>query len=204
MDAWAEVDAITTFRKGLIDAKVAKDVLFESISETTGELISKVFGLSIDDEVSPRMNLHVTPDKIADLMFSNEKMEKMEDREPDVLMPKEENPRVKQISRKVRTAYENGKPVSANRVYNLRDGIFEALIDRFYADPTLISYGEDVRDWGGAFAVYRGLTEALPYHRLFNSSISEGAIVGSAVGYGMSGGRAVVELMYCDFLKPCR
>lgn len=200
VDAWAEVDAITTFRKGLIDAKVAKDDQFESISETTGELISKVFGLSIDDEVSPRMNLHVTPDKIADLMFSNEKMEKMEDREPDVLMPKEENPRVKQISRKVRTAYKNGKPVSANRVYNLRDGIFEALIDRFYADPTLISYGEDVRDWGGAFAVYRGLTEALPYHRLFNSSISEGAIVGSAVGYGMSGGRAVVELMYCDFL----
>ena len=108
VDAWAEVDAITTFRKGLIDAKVAKDDQFESISETTGELISKVFGLSIDDEVSPRMNLHVTPDKIADLMFSNEKMEKMEDREPDVLMPKEENPRVKQISRKVRTAYENG------------------------------------------------------------------------------------------------
>jgi 2-oxoisovalerate dehydrogenase E1 component len=37
-----------------------------------------------------------------------------------------------------------------------------------------------VRDWGGAFAVYRGLTEALPYHRLFNAPISEAAIVGSA------------------------
>ena len=60
--------------------------------------------------------------------------------------------------------------------------------------------GEDVRDWGGAFAVYRGLTEALPYHRLFNSPISESAIVGSAVGYAMAGGRALVELMYCDFL----
>ena len=45
-----------------------------------------------------------------------------------------------------------------------------------------------------------GLTESLPYHRLFNSPISEGAIVGSAVGYGMCGSRAVVELMYCDFL----
>jgi len=33
--------------------------------------------------------------------------------------------------------------------------------------------GEENRDWGGAFAVYRGLTEALPYHRLFNSPISE-------------------------------
>jgi 2-oxoisovalerate dehydrogenase E1 component len=48
--------------------------------------------------------------------------------------------------------------------------------------------------------VYRGLTEALPYHRLFNSPISEGAIIGSAVGYALEGGRALVELMYCDFM----
>ncbi len=48
--------------------------------------------------------------------------------------------------------------------------------------------------------MYRGLTEALPYHRLFNSPISEGAIVGTGVGYALCGGRAVVELMYCDFM----
>src|SRR6059036_1636920 len=64
----------------------------------------------------------------------------------------------------------------------------------------MIAFGEENRDWGGAFAVYRGLTEALPYHRLFNSSISEGAIVGTAVGYGLEGGHALVELMYCDFM----
>ena len=58
-----------------------------------------------------------------------------------------------------------------------------------YKDASLASWGEDVRDWGGAFAVYRGLTEALPYHRLFNSPISESAIVGGAVGYAMAGGR---------------
>ncbi|MEI6916387.1 MAG: transketolase C-terminal domain-containing protein, partial [Armatimonadota bacterium] len=63
-----------------------------------------------------------------------------------------------------------------------------------------LRYGEENRDWGGAFAVYRGLTEALPYHRLFNSPISEGAIAGTAVGYALEGGRALVELMYCDFL----
>ena len=78
--------------------------------------------------------------------------------------------------------------------------MFEAIIDKFYTDPTLVAYGEENRDWGGAFAVYRGLTESLPYHRLFNTPISEGAIVGSAVGYGMSGGRVIAELMYCDFL----
>ena len=37
-------------------------------------------------------------------------------------------------------------------------------------------------------------------HRLFNAPISEAAIVGSAVGYAMCGGRAVVELMYADFI----
>jgi 2-oxoisovalerate dehydrogenase E1 component len=74
------------------------------------------------------------------------------------------------------------------------------MLHRFYEDPTMIAYGEENRDWGGAFAVYRGLTEALPYHRLFNSPISEGGIVGTAVGYALSGGRVVAELMYCDFM----
>jgi 2-oxoisovalerate dehydrogenase E1 component len=64
----------------------------------------------------------------------------------------------------------------------------------------LVAFGEENRDWGGAFAVYRGLTEALPYHRLFNSPISEAAIVGAGVGYALEGGRAVVELMYADFM----
>ncbi|MBQ3816005.1 MAG: dehydrogenase, partial [Clostridia bacterium] len=45
-----------------------------------------------------------------------------------------------------------------------------------------------------------GLTEALPYHRFFNAPISESAIVGSAVGYAVAGGRAIVELMYADFI----
>ena len=35
---------------------------------------------------------------------------------------------------------------------------------------------------------------------MFNSPIAEASIVGSAVGYAMAGGRALVELMYADFL----
>jgi 2-oxoisovalerate dehydrogenase E1 component len=125
----------------------------------------------------------------------------MEEGTPEVNHPLEENPRVKQLATKERYAYdENGKPHSKIKNYVLRDGIFEAIIDRFYKDPTLIAYGEENRDWGGAFAVYRGLTEALPYHRLFNSPISEGAIVGTAIGYAMCGGRVIPEIMYCDFL----
>ncbi|HOB05283.1 MAG TPA: transketolase C-terminal domain-containing protein, partial [Propionibacteriaceae bacterium] len=92
------------------------------------------------------------------------------------------------------------KPVSKVKMYQFRDGLFEAMAHRFAIDPTMAAWGEENRDWGGAFAVYRGLTELLPYRRLFNSPISEAAIVGAGVGYALCGGRAVVELMYCDFL----
>lgn len=200
IDAWLQQDSLIDYRADIIKAKVAKDKDFESILGNVKELITKVLKLAIDDSVSPRMNLVSNPNAISDLMFSNQKQEKMEDRECDVLMTKEENPRVLQNKKKVRFAYEDGKPVSKNKLFQFKDAVFESILDKFYTDPTLVAYGEENRDWGGAFAVYRGLTEALPYHRLFNSPISEAAIVGTAVGYGLSGGRVIAELMYCDFL----
>ncbi|MDD3766822.1 MAG: thiamine pyrophosphate-dependent enzyme [Eubacteriales bacterium] len=201
IDKWIENDVLNEYSHKLIGAKVADEGKFEEIRERVRELITKTVKLAIDDNISPRMDITKAPDAIESLMFSNQKVEKMQEGTPNVLMPLEENPRVQQIARKVRFAFdEKGKPVSKNRVYQLRDGLFEAIIHRFYTDPTLVAYGEDNRDWGGAFAVYRGLTESLPYHRFFNSPISEAAIVGSAVGYAMSGGRALVELMYCDFI----
>ena len=201
-EAWEKHDVLENFEKQLVDAKVADASEFAAIREDVKERITKVCKLAVDEEVSPRMDLWKAPDEIEKIMFSNQKIEAMEEgREPEVLMPMEENPRVQQIARKERYAFdENGKPYSKNKVYQIRDGIFEAIIDRYYKDPTLISYGEDVRDWGGAYAVYRGLTEAIPYHRLFNAPISEAAIIGSAVGYAMAGGRVIAELMYCDFL----
>jgi 2-oxoisovalerate dehydrogenase E1 component len=95
---------------------------------------------------------------------------------------------------------ENGQPLPKSRCIGIRDGLFEAIRDGFYRDASLVAYGEENRDWGGAFAVYRGLTEMLPYHRLFNAPISEGAICGTACGYAMEGGRVIAELMYCDFM----
>lgn len=200
IEAWQEQDSLVVYKDELIKAKVAGEGEFSAILENTKELMTKACKLAIDDNVSPRINLINNPNAIEDYMFSNKRVEKMEDRECETLIPKEENPRLQQIKRKVRVGVQDGKPVSKNRVFQLRDAIFEAILDKFYTDPTLVAYGEENRDWGGAFAVYRGLTEALPYHRLFNTPISEGAIVGSAVGYGLEGGRVIVELMYSDFL----
>ncbi len=201
MAAWEAIDPLNTYRAQLIEAGVATAEECDAIKAHVKATNLRNFKLAIDDSVSPRMNLDVNPDEIADLMFSNGHVEAFSDAKPDVLMPLEENPRVQAIAKKERWGFDaNGKPVSKNKVYQLRDGLFEAIADRFYKDPTMVAYGEENRDWGGAFAVYRGLTEALPYHRLFNAPISESAIVGSAVGYAMAGGRALVELMYCDFL----
>nr|PZN02768.1 MAG: dehydrogenase [Bacillota bacterium] len=200
LQAWKKYDPLETYKEGLVNAKVAEEEELAAIGQYAKKLIEKIYRLAVDESISPRIDLEKDPDYIGKLMFSNQRIEKMDDRPCEVLIPKEENPRVQQIKKKIRVGIVDGKPVSKARVYQLRDAIFEAILDKFYVDPTLIAYGEDNRDWGGAFGVYRGLTESLPYHRFFNSPISEAAIVGSAVGYAMCGGRAVVELMYCDFM----
>ncbi len=135
-------------------------------------------------------------------MFSNGRVEKIaEGQAGGAIIRSPRIPASQQLAKRSRSGLdEAGTPIPKQRAVGIRDALFEAIIDRFYTDPTLIAYGEENRDWGGAFAVYRGLTEALPYHRLFNSPIREGAIVGTAVGYALEGGRVLVELMYCDFM----
>ncbi|MBA7585918.1 hypothetical protein ES708_27910 [subsurface metagenome] len=201
IEAWMKADSIHEFGVQLAGYKVATVDELGNIKEDVKTLIKKITKLATNDEISPRMDLVKNPDRIGELMLSNGSADKMEEGKPEVLITMEENPRVKQLAKKERFGLDkNGKPFSKVKTFQLRDGIFEAILDRFYKDPTLIAYGEENRDWGGAFAVYRGLTEALPYNRLFNSSISEGAIVGAAIGYAMCGGRVIPEIMYCDFL----
>jgi len=202
IEAWKAADPILAFKTKLILGGVAKEEEFAEMHEQITNRMTEIMKLAINDDISPRMDLDKEPDAIASIMFSNQKVKSMDpEREPEMLMPKEECPRVKEIAGKVRTAKdEKGKPVSKMKMYNICDGLFEPIIDKFYEDPTLIAYGEDNRDWGGAFGVYKKMTEAVPYHRFFNSPISESAIVGSAVGYAMCGGRAIVELMYADFI----
>jgi 2-oxoisovalerate dehydrogenase E1 component len=201
IEAWMQEDSILAYGKSLVAAGITGSSDLETISADIKEKLAYILKLSINDEISPRIDLKSDPDKIGSMMFSNRSENKLGNAVPDVLHPMEENPRVKSLKTKERFYKDkDGKPVSKAKLYQFRDGIFEAIIDRFYKDPTLAAWGEENRDWGGAFAVYRGLTEALPYHRLFNSPISEGAIVGTAIGYGMCGGRVIAEIMYCDFL----
>ncbi|MFY9173399.1 MAG: thiamine pyrophosphate-dependent enzyme, partial [Petrimonas mucosa] len=201
VEAWERQDCIASFGKQLLEAGVATQDELDAVWSDVKALTHEMFLKSIDDEISPRMK---NPDVIGEMMFSNGSVDSFSDAKPDVLMPLEENSRVKKIATKERFAFDaDGKPFSKMKQFQLRDAIFEAIMDRFYKDASLIAYGEENRDWGGAFAVYGGMTEALPYHRLFNSPISEASIVGTAIGYAMCGGRVIPEIMYCDFLGRC-
>ncbi len=201
VDAWIEHDSIIHYKREMIENKFATENELVTIEDEIRDRMTRIMKLSIDDEVSPLFTLSDNHDKIRNMMFSNERIEKMDTREPEVLMAKEDNPRWVKGREKARYALdENGKPLSKLRVFNVRDALFEAIFEKFYVDPTLVAFGEENRDWGGAFGVYAGMTEALPYHRLFNAPISEEQICACAVGYGLAGGRAIPELMYTDFL----
>ncbi len=201
IELWQNEDSIISYGNLLVKAGITSQNKLDEIREDITDLTTQILRLTVDDEVSPRLDLDKNPDLIGKMMFSSDSKDRMGEGIPETLLPYEENPRVKSLKAKERFYKDKeGKQVSKSKLFQLRDGIFEAIIDRFYKDPTLAAWGEENRDWGGAFAVYRGLTEALPYHRLFNTPISEGAIVGTAIGYCMCGGRVIAEIMYCDFL----
>ncbi|MGD0943803.1 MAG: thiamine pyrophosphate-dependent enzyme [Acidimicrobiales bacterium] len=198
VEEWQAADCISSFRAHVLDTGAVKESTLDEARTAIEDLVFDMFRLAVDEQDSPRID--ISSEMVGSVMFSAGRVERFDEREPELLGDVAENPRVKQIAGKVRTAVVDGEPVPKLKLYNIRDAIFEALLHRFAIDPTMVAFGEENRDWGGAFGVYRGLTEVLPYHRLFNSPISEAAIVGAAVGYAMEGGRAVAELMYADFI----
>ncbi len=80
-----------------------------------------------------------------------------------------------------------------------KEALREAMAEEMLRDERVVLYGEDVADYGGAFKVTKGLLEAFGRRRVFNTAISEAAIIGTGVGAAMTGLRPIVELMYSDF-----
>jgi 2-oxoisovalerate dehydrogenase E1 component len=202
VEAWERVDSLRSYGEALMTAGLCTSGDLERMQAEIDAAVLRAFVRAIDPDLSPRADLYAVGNLLERTMFSNRRVVSLaEEREPDVLLPRAANPRVKRLAGRNRSGLRpDGERLPKAHCIGIRDALFEAILDRFHADPTLVAYGEENRDWGGAFGVYAGLTESLPYHRLFNSPIAEAAIVGTAVGYGLSGGRALVELMYCDFL----
>lgn len=202
IEEWKKFDPIDMFAKKLICGNIVSKGELETVDRAVEERIFRILALCADENISPRMDLKKNPDQIADLMFSNEHSHNSDTyKECELLKSDEENSRVKEIRGKNRSLFDkDGNKLAVGEYVEFRDALFEAVYDKFKTCQSFVAYGEEHRDWGGAHGVYRGLTETVPYHRFFNSPISEAAIVGSAVGYAICGGRVLVELMYADFL----
>lgn len=77
--------------------------------------------------------------------------------------------------------------------------IGDALKEEMRRDEKVLIFGEDVAEFGNIFGVTRGMLEEFGPQRVRNTSISETAIIGTALGAAVTGLRPVAELMYADF-----
>lgn len=80
------------------------------------------------------------------------------------------------------------------------EAIREALREEMRRDPNVFLLGEDIGIHGGAFTVTKGLIDEFGSKRIRDTPISEGAIVGAAVGAAMKGLRPVAEIMFVDWI----
>lgn len=200
LKAWEANDPIVLFAAALKEAGILDDAAEAEMRDGVAGLMRAVTQAAVDPAIAPPVDIRKDPTLIGKLMFSNTAIELPSEPQGGLPDPTTSS-RVRQLAKKARYGLdENGERHSPMRAVTIRDALFESLLHHFTHDPSLIGYGEECREWGGAFGVYRGLSDILPYDRLFNSPISEAAIVATAVGYAMEGGRAVVELMYTDFI----
>ncbi len=80
------------------------------------------------------------------------------------------------------------------------EAIREGMSIRMREDPNVLLFGEDVGAFGGCFGVSAGMFDEFGDKRVRDTPISEGAIIGAAVGSAATGLRPIAELMFCDFL----
>ncbi|HBR19429.1 MAG: pyruvate dehydrogenase [Planctomycetes bacterium GWC2_45_44] len=76
----------------------------------------------------------------------------------------------------------------------------EAITEEMENDKNVFLIGEDIADFGGVFGVTKGLLDKFGRNRVRQTPISEGAIIGAAVGSAMTGIRPIAEIMYVDFI----
>jgi pyruvate dehydrogenase E1 component beta subunit len=81
-----------------------------------------------------------------------------------------------------------------------REALRQAIYEEMKRDERVFIMGEDVGNYGGAYAVTKDLLREFGSRRVVDSPISEAGIVGLGVGAAMSGLRPIIELMYVDFI----
>ena len=90
--------------------------------------------------------------------------------------------------------------ISDPTAVEFRAAVRDALDEELARDENVILFGEDIAVAGGVFVTTPGLAEKYGDARVFDTPISELALVGAAFGAAVSGKRPVIEIMFGDFL----
>uniref|UniRef100_A0AAU1ZSL6 Alpha-ketoacid dehydrogenase subunit beta n=1 Tax=Streptomyces sp. NBC_00093 TaxID=2975649 RepID=A0AAU1ZSL6_9ACTN len=92
---------------------------------------------------------------------------------------------------------------SAQGQITYREAVAEGIAREMRRDPAVVCLGEDIGEAGGVFKTTAGLFKEFGPERVWDTPISEQAIVGTAMGAAMTGMRPVAEIMFSDFLACC-
>ncbi|MGD0245817.1 MAG: alpha-ketoacid dehydrogenase subunit beta [Streptosporangiaceae bacterium] len=84
-----------------------------------------------------------------------------------------------------------------------REAVSEGIAREMRRDPLVVCLGEDIGAAGGVFKTTAGLFEEFGAARVWDTPISEQAILGAAMGAAMTGLRPVAEIMFSDFFACC-
>ena len=84
-------------------------------------------------------------------------------------------------------------------VITVREALKQAMREEMQRDERVFLMGEDIAAYGGSFAVTKGLVEEFGEERVRDTPISEGIIVGAAMGAAIGGQRPVAEIMTINF-----
>src|ERR1700682_3651119 len=84
-----------------------------------------------------------------------------------------------------------------------REAIAAGIAQEMARDPMVYFIGEDIGAAGGVFKTTVGLLEQFGPIRVRDTPISEQAILGAAMGAGMTGHKPIAEIMFSDFLAVC-
>ncbi len=85
-------------------------------------------------------------------------------------------------------------------VKNLLEAINEALDQKLQDDDRVVVFGEDAGFEGGVFRVTAGLQKKYGEDRVFDTPISEAAILGGAFGMSLNGLLPVAEIQFDGFI----
>lgn len=80
-----------------------------------------------------------------------------------------------------------------------REAIKQSLRDALKNDDRVFLMGEDVGQYGGAFAVSNGLLQEFGADRIMDVPLSESGFVGAGIGAALNGMRPIVEIMTVNF-----